>query len=124
MRRLAALVALTMLGGADAARAECGGVLALCAEDMPVERPGAAEEEYQRLDGGDFGGPPAGDGNASIYTLDDGSTVTFGTAAPSAQPWTAFDRKAGDAASFKREDDARTGDINPLNKVCGADGCR
>lgn len=115
-------------GGTGAARAECAtdGLLALCPDDTSIERARATDEDdYQRLDGGGYGGRPAtSSGNSTTYTLDDGTTVTLGTAAPNEQPWTAFDRKTGDAADFKREDEARGGDLNPLNKVCGADGCR
>lgn len=118
---------LVAAGGAGTARADCdtSSLLALCPDDTPIERQQPTDEgDYQRLDGGGYGGRPAGSGNSTTYTLDDGTTVTLGTAEPDEQPWTAFDRKTGDADSFKREDEARTGDINPLNKVCGADGCR
>lgn len=123
MRRLAILVVLTVLGSGTAARADCGGVLALCAEDMPIERPGAAsEEEYQRLDGGGFGGRPVAS-QPRQFTIGD-TTVTVGQTETNEPSWTAFDRKTGDATDFKREDEARKGDLNPLNQVCSADGCR
>jgi len=123
MRRLAALVALTMLGGADAARAECGGVLALCAEDMPVERPGAAEEEYQRLDGGGFGGQPEAS-KPRQFTIGD-TSVTLGETTGNVPAWQSAAPPPGTGdARFRPESEARGGDLDPFNKVCGADGCR
>ncbi|MBX3490256.1 hypothetical protein [Parvibaculum sp.] len=108
-------------GGTAQAACEAGGLLATCPDDFAYERPGGTEEAYQRLDGGGFGGPPAG--GAQQFSIGD-TTVTLGQSETNEQPWNAFNRKTGDATDFKREDEARSGDLNPLNKVCGADGCR
>ncbi|MDO8838946.1 MAG: hypothetical protein Q7V31_08440 [Parvibaculum sp.] len=124
MRRLAALVVLTLMGGADAARAECGGVLALCAEDTPIERPGAAaEDEYQRLDGGGFGGRPEAS-KPRQFTIGD-TTVTLGETPDNAPAWQNSAPPPGSGDSkFRPESNARSGNLDPLNQVCGADGCR
>lgn len=120
--RLAAGVALWIMM-AGAARADCGagGLLAHCPDDLNFQRPGSVDDDYQRLDGGGFGGPPAG--GPRQFSIGD-TTLTLGQSETNDQPWTAFDRKTGDAADFKREDKARSGDLNPLNQICGADGCR
>jgi len=120
------MLAIWMAFGAAAAgpaqaACETGGLLATCPDDFAYDRPGNAEDNYQRLDDGGFGGPPAG--GARQFSIGD-TTVTLGQPETNEQPWNAFDRKTGDAADFKREDEARGGDLNPLNKVCGANGCR
>jgi hypothetical protein len=122
MIRLSFLAALlTALAAPAHAACQTGGLLDTCAEAPDRQTP-PAEEEYQRLDGGGFGGRPAAAAPGKVITVGD-TTVTLGqTDEAETQPWQPFNREFGDYDSLSREDRPKDpGD--PLKTQCYADGC-
>jgi hypothetical protein len=122
MIRLALFAALsTALAAPAHAACQPGGLLDTCV-DAPDRQAPSEEEEYQRLDGGGFGGRPAATTRGKVITVGD-TTVTLGqTDEVENQPWQPFNREFGDYDSLSREDRPKDpGD--PLKTQCHADGC-
>lgn len=122
MIRLSLLAAL-MPAFVLPAHADCsgGGIIDTCADGGYAAAP-SDEEAYQRLDGGGFGGRPAGTKTGKVITVG-GTTVTLGQSEEQAdQPWQPFNREFGDYDSLAREDRPRE-PADPLKTQCYADGC-
>ncbi|ABS62110.1 hypothetical protein Plav_0487 [Parvibaculum lavamentivorans DS-1] len=125
MARMATLLAVSAacfhaFAGAGPALAACeaGGLLNTCL-DEPFSPGAGAEENYQRLDGGSYGGRPMDETKQKTITIGD-TTVTLGQTEETAQPWNAFNQKTAEE-TLPREDRPRGTD--PLKTQCYADGC-
>lgn len=122
----AAAMSAALWAAPAVAACETGGLLDTCIDETltaPVAKDEDAdyeEEEYQRLDGGSYGGRPAAAAPGKTITIGD-TVVTLGQTEENAEPWQVSNPDLAEDR-MRLEDRAKDG-LDPLKTQCYADGC-